>query len=82
MYDIFAVHGAVVFAGAAYVIIRRLIEAGRNISYDKASHIAAAALFAIFIESFIDMDLMWADYSPIILFLFLEVFYDKRTEKN
>lgn len=82
MYDILAVHGIAVFAGAAFIIISRLLEAGRYIGKSRNARIAGAALFAIFIESFIDMDLMWADYSPIILFLFLEVFYDKRTEKN
>ena len=84
MYDILAVHGVIVFAGAAYIIIRRLTESGKYISgvNSKYARIAGAAIFAIFIESFIDMDLMWADYSPIIFFLFLEIFYEKHAEKN
>ena len=82
MYDILAVHGIAVFAGAAFMIISRLLKMREHISRSRSSMIAAAALFAVFFESFIDMDLMWADYSPIILFLFLEVFYEKRTEKN
>ena len=82
MYDILAVHGIAVFAGSAFIILQRLLSAGREIRRSSSSHLAAAALFAIFFESFIDMDLMWADYSPIILFLLLEVFYGKQKEKN
>jgi hypothetical protein len=47
---------------------------GSLVKRNSSSMIASAAIFAVFFESFIDMDLMWADYSPIILFLFLEVF--------
>ena len=74
MYDILAVHGIVVFAISAFLIIRTLKSAGEHIRRDRSSLIASAAVFAIFFESFIDMDLMWADYSPVILLLFLEVF--------
>ncbi len=80
MYDILAVHGLIVFALSAVLIIRRLTEAGKYACTDTHSRIAEAAVFAIFFESFIDMDLMWADYSPVLLFLFLEVFRGKRRE--
>ena len=36
--------------------------------------LAASGIFAIAIESFIDMDFMWADYTPVILFLLLIVY--------
>ena len=74
MYDILAVHGITVFILSAFLIIGRLHKMGSLIRRDSSSMIASAAVFAVFFESFIDMDLMWADYSPIILFLFLEVF--------
>ncbi len=74
MYDILAVHGVIVFLMSAFLIIGRLYVMGRHVRRDSSALIAASAVFAIFFESFIDMDLMWADYSPIILFLFLEVF--------
>ncbi len=78
MYDILIVHGATVFALSAWVIIRRLLEGRKYISCSVSSQLAASAVFAVFFESFIDMDLMWADYSPVILFLFLEVFRGKQ----
>ncbi len=74
MYDILAVHGVIVFFLSAFLIIGRLHKMGSLVKRNSSSMIASAAIFAVFFESFIDMDLMWADYSPIILFLFLEVF--------
>ena len=74
MYDILAVHGIIVFALSAFVIIGRLVKMRDNINKSASTLIASAAIFAIFFESFIDMDLMWADYSPVLLFLFAEVF--------
>lgn len=87
MYDILAVHGVIVFALAMFIILRRLFamrpvfERGYN-SADKSHFnlkiLAASGLFAMFIESFIDMDLMWADYSPVVLFLLLIIFADEK----
>ena len=74
MYDIFIVHGVVVFAISAYVIIRRLWGMKDHIMENRSKHIAGAAVFAIFFESFIDMDLMWADYAPVLLFLLITVY--------
>lgn len=74
MYDILAVHGVIVFILSLVVIVSRLFKMQAEL--DKADVIklcAASAVFAIFIESFIDMDLMWADYSPLLLFLLAEV---------
>ncbi len=77
MYDILAVHGLIVFVLSAVLIVKRLYEAGKYVDHGISSRIALAAVFAIFFESFIDMDLMWADYSPVLLFLFLEAFRGK-----
>lgn len=74
MYDILIVHGFVVFAIAAFVIIERLLGMREHIRRNPFALIAGAAVFAIFFESFIDMDLMWADYSPILFFLFITVY--------
>ncbi|MBO5552268.1 MAG: O-antigen ligase family protein [Lachnospiraceae bacterium] len=74
MYDILIVHGFVVFAIAAYIIISRLIKMRDHIKRGPYAHIAGAAVFAIFFESFIDMDLMWADYTPVLLFLMITVY--------
>ncbi len=82
MYDILAVHGIIVFLISAFLIIKTLKNAGSHVRQSRSSLIAAAAIFAIFFESFIDMDLMWADYSPVIFLLFLEVFNEETERKN
>ncbi len=74
MYDILAVHGIPVFILSVTVILIRLFGAGEEIAAHPEKRWAAAALFALFMESFIDMDLMWADYSPLLLLLLLEIF--------
>ncbi|MCR5747449.1 MAG: O-antigen ligase family protein [Lachnospiraceae bacterium] len=74
MYDILIVHGIPVFLISAFLIIKRLIETGDKVMNSTYTHIAASAIFAIFFESFIDMDLMWADYAPVILFLLVTVY--------
>lgn len=78
MYDILAVHGLPVFLLSMYLIISRLKVLQARLSAQGSIRIcAAAAIFAIFIESFIDMDLMWADYSPLLLFLTTTAFSGK-----
>ena len=75
MYDILVVHGVIVFAISAYIIISRLIQMRDRVMDSVYTHIAASAVFAIFFESFIDMDLMWADYTPVLLFLLYTVYH-------
>ena len=75
MYDILAVHGIIVFILSLILIWNRLMMVMKTEDVDRGKKaVAVSAIFAIFIESFIDMDLMWADYSPLLLFLFLTVF--------
>ncbi|MBQ9605650.1 MAG: hypothetical protein IJV16_00535 [Lachnospiraceae bacterium] len=74
MYDILIVHGFIVFAIAAFVIIARFINMRNHIKASPYTLIAGSAMFAIFFESFIDMDLMWADYTPVLLFLLLTLY--------
>ncbi len=79
MYDILAVHGLIVFALSVTLILMRLFAMQQELDGKNTIKIcAASAVFAIFIESFIDMDLMWADYSPLLLFLLAEVHSGKR----
>lgn len=78
MYDILAVHGLIVFILAVWLILRRLFDLqkivikaeGENL---RVKRLALAGIFAIFLESFIDMDLMWANYTPVLLFLLLKL---------
>ena len=74
MYDILIVHGFIVFFIAAFVIIKRLAGMGEHIKKSPYTMIAGSAIFAIFFESFIDMDLMWADYTPVLFFLLLTLY--------
>lgn len=74
MYDILIVYGIPVFIGSIVLIIGRLFAAQKYIRKDSLRICAASGLFAIFLESFIDMDLMWANYSPVVLFLLLVIF--------
>ena len=81
MYDILAVHGLPVFILSLVLIWDRLSKALALPDIDSPKkHCAIAAVFAIFLESFIDMDLMWADYSPLLLLLFLELFHKKEAQ--
>ena len=55
--------------------MNRLKKAGEAVRInDRKKLCAIAAVFAIFIESFIDMDLMWADYTPVLFFLFVTLY--------
>ena len=47
---------------------------GKHIKKSPYTLIAGSAVFAIFFESFIDMDLMWADYTPVLFFLLLTIY--------
>ncbi len=83
MYDILAVYGLTVFIGSMILLwtrLREIRDALQNASTEKLC--AASALFAIFIESFIDMDLMWADYSPLLLFLLCVIFAGHSVKGN
>ncbi len=74
MYDILAVHGIIVFVLSICLILVTMFKAGDAAVKKRESFCAFVAVTAIFFESFIDMDLMWADYSPLLLFLLYEAF--------
>ena len=73
MYDIFIVHGVIVFVLAMILVISRLLSLRKHLRSD-VSFVAISAIFAMFFESFIDMDIMWSNYSPVLLFLLLCIF--------
>lgn len=78
MYDILAVHGLIVFILAVWLIIRRLFDLQKVVIKAegeglRVKRLALSGIFAIFLESFIDMDLMWANYTPVLLFLLLNL---------
>lgn len=73
MYDILIVHGVIVFVLSMILIIGRLISFRKHMS-TYIQRIAICGVFAMFFESFIDMDVMWSNYSPVLLFLLLCIF--------
>lgn len=75
LYDILVIHGLPVFAGTIWLIYKRLWKVRKNIGNMNIAFAAACAVFAVFIESFFDVDLIWANYSLNLLFLLLCLFY-------
>lgn len=71
MYNILVIHGIFVFAGTLFLIFRRLYSNRNNISKRPVAICAMVAIFAVFIESFFDVDMIWANYSLNIFFLLL-----------
>lgn len=85
MYDILVVHGVIVFVLTVYLMLRRMFGMAKLFAIAKGEKfrlmvLSASGLFALCIESFIDMDLMWADYSPVVLFLLLNIFSQREQE--
>lgn len=81
MYDIFIVHGVIVFVLSMILIITRLLSLRKHLTSD-VSFVAISAIFAMFFESFIDMDIMWSNYSPVLLFLLLCIFASQKKDEK
>lgn len=81
MYDILVVHGIVVFAGALYFVIKRFREFGKNILSSRLSLLGFVVLISVFFESYIDVDLIWADYALNLMFI-LAVTYNCGLNKD
>ena len=71
MYNILVIHGLIVFILTIVLIFRRLWKYAGSFTKSNVSLAAVSAVFAIFIESFFDVDLIWANYSLNLLFLLL-----------
>lgn len=71
MYNILVIHGLVVFLLTIALIFRRLQKYRESFMNSYACMSALFAVFAVFIESFFDVDLIWANYSLNLLFLLL-----------
>ncbi len=69
MYDLIAVHGILVFAGILVIVYKRFKGFRRIACKNEMIVCALCAVLAVFLESFFDVDLIWADYAPNILFL-------------
>lgn len=83
MYNILVIHGVAVFAGTLFLMYRNLSYNHSDISKRKVSRCALAAVFAVCIESFFDVDMIWANYSLNLLFLLLVLNHrDDMIEEN
>ena len=71
MYNILVIHGVLVFAATIFLMYRRFFRCREGLSQRPVARCAAAAVFAVCIESFFDVDLIWANYSLNIFFLLL-----------
>lgn len=69
MYDILVVHGLIVFIMTMYFVIKRFMTFREKAINNKVILMALCVLISVFFESFIDVDLIWADYSINLIFL-------------
>lgn len=69
MYDILVIHGIIVFLLTMYFIFKRFLSFREKALNNKIVLLAVCALLSVFFESFIDVDLIWADYSINLIFL-------------
>ncbi|MCR5108914.1 MAG: hypothetical protein K6B28_12230 [Lachnospiraceae bacterium] len=69
MYNFLVIDGIIVFAGILVLIYERAALYKRSVSLSRVSMCAFCILMAVFIESFFDVDLIWADYALNLLYL-------------
>ena len=71
MYNILVIHGLTVFALTIFLMFRRLFALRDGIASRKVALCALTAVFAVFFESFFDVDLIWTNYTVNLLLLLL-----------
>ena len=71
MYNILVIHGIIVFALTIYLMFSRWLAAAEGIRNRNVSRWALIAVFAVCIESFFDVDLIWTNYTLNMFFLLL-----------
>lgn len=69
MFDILAIHGIIVFVMTMILLFKRFLSFREKALNNKLIALALCVLFSVFYESFIDVDLIWADYSMNLIFL-------------
>lgn len=79
MLNILFIHGVIVFALTVFLMFRNLGRIREGIASRNIAITALTALFAVCIESFIDVDLIWTDYSANVLFLLLAANYGAKS---
>lgn len=81
MYNILVIHGLIVFVLTLVLMYRRFKKYRTDFTKSFVSLAALSAVFAICIESFFDVDLIWTNYSLNLLFLLLAANGVKSGEK-
>lgn len=71
MYNILVIHGILVFALTLALMYRRFNGLRKSFTKSNITFAALLSVLAICIESFFDVDLIWANYSLNLLFLLL-----------
>ena len=71
MYNILVIHGLVVFALMMFLMYRKWGKVRKGICDSAVVRCALTAVFAVCIESFFDVDLIWANYTLNVFFLLL-----------
>lgn len=71
MYNILVIHGIVVFALALFLMFGSFAKGLGKLSANPVARCAAAAIFAVCIESFFDVDLIWTNYTLNVFLLLL-----------
>lgn len=71
MYNILVIHGLIVFALTLFIMYRSWKRVWGGLSRMRVRRCAVAAIFAVCIESFFDVDLIWANYSLNVFILLL-----------
>lgn len=71
MYNILVIHGVIVFALTIALMFIRLKKLRSSFRLSPVAFAALMSVFAVCIESFFDVDLIWCNYSFNLLFLLL-----------
>ncbi len=71
MYNIIVIHGIVVFALVIFLMFSVWEKDHGRVILGRANRCALAAVLAVCIESFFDVDLIWTNYTVNVLFLLL-----------
>lgn len=81
MYNILVIHGIIVFALTIVLMYGRFKKLRISFTDSPVTFAALVAIFAVCIESFFDVDLIWCNYSFNLLFLLLVSFGTCKTEE-
>ncbi len=71
MYNILVIHGVPVFILTLFIMFRTFMRNMPHLCDDRVRRCAMAAVFAVCIESFFDVDLIWTNYSLNVFLLLL-----------